>query len=118
MSFQKIILTIAIVLLIITLIFIWYSLSQSKENQTWPPLVGDCPDYWIDLSGNGAMCLNQKSLGKCNLPSEGSKNTMDFSKAPFVGDSGLCSKYTWAKNCDVSWDGITYGVQNPCASSQ
>ena len=117
MNFQKIVLIIAIILLIVSLIFIGISLSKSKSDEAWPPLIGDCPDYWVDLSGNGAMCVNEKALGKCNLPSEGSKNPMDFSKAPFTGDNGLCSKYMWANNCGLSWDGITYGVSNPCAKT-
>ena len=114
MNFQKIVLIIAIILLIISLVFIGISLSKSKSNEVWPPLIGDCPDYWVDLSGNGSMCVNEKSLGKCNLSSQ---NPMDFSKAPFIGENGLCSKYKWATNCDVSWDGITYGVSNPCAQT-
>lgn len=56
-TFQSIVLIIAIVLLIICLIIIGVSLANSKKNQVWPPMIGQCPDYWIDLSGN-PQCLN------------------------------------------------------------
>uniref|UniRef100_A0A6C0E3S1 CPW-WPC domain-containing protein n=1 Tax=viral metagenome TaxID=1070528 RepID=A0A6C0E3S1_9ZZZZ len=117
MNFQKIVLTIAIVLLIITLIFIGFALNKAKQEEQWPPLVGDCPDYWMDLSGNGAMCVNTQSLGKCNIPTEGNKNYMDFTSAAFTGNNSACAKYTWATGCGVTWDGITSGVSNPCAAS-
>ena len=42
---------------------------------------------------------------------------MDFTTSSFTGSDGLCSKYNWANNCGVTWDGITYGVKNPCDTS-
>ena len=114
MSFQKTVLMVAVIALVVLLVFMAYVLTKAKYEAEWPPIVGNCPDYWVDLSGNGSMCVNEKSLGKCNLSSQ---NPMDFSKAPFIGENGLCSKYKWATNCDVSWDGITYGVSNPCAQT-
>ena len=52
MNFQKIILVLAILLLIGALIFIGISLKQSKKNATWPPLIPDCPDYWVAFDPN------------------------------------------------------------------
>lgn len=116
LSFQKTVIVIAIILLILTLVFIGYSLSKAKSEAPWPPMIGDCPDYWLDLSGNGAMCVNTKSLGTCNIPTSGQKNSMDFSTGVYTGENSTCAKYMWAKNCDVTWDGITSGVPNPCNS--
>ena len=84
MSFQSVLLTIAIIVLIIVLIFIGIMLSKSSNSAVdWPPIVGECPDYWIDTSTSaeesGSSCLNTKSLGTCNIPAEGSTNTKDFS---------------------------------------
>jgi hypothetical protein len=112
-NFQKIVLTIAIILLICALIFIGVSLAQSTEEESWPPIVGDCPDYWVDLSGNGAMCVNTKSLGTCNIPTSDNKNSMDFSGSGFSGSNGTCAKYTWANGCGVTWDGVNSGIANP-----
>jgi hypothetical protein len=117
MTFQKIVIRIAIVLLIITLIIIAYTISQANKDEDWPPVVGDCPDYWIDLEGDGAACTNTKSLGKCNLPVEGEDNSMNFSRPPFSGDNGTCAKFMWAKGCNVTWDGINSGVSNPCSQN-
>ena len=114
MNLQKIVLSIATVLLILILVVIGVTLSKAKSEEEWPPLVGDCPDYWVDMSGNGEACFNTHSLGRCNLPSKGEKGTMNFNRSPFTGDNGECSKYRWATACRVTWDGITSGVKNPC----
>jgi len=116
-GFQKIVLFIAIIILIIALIFVGVSLHYSNQL-VWPPMVAQCPDYWIiDGSGNNATCINTKNLGTCP-PSSGQEFlTMNFNNAPFVGANGTCAKYTWANKCNVSWDGLTYGVNNPCQTS-
>jgi hypothetical protein len=112
-TFQKIILYSAIIILIIILIIIGISFRYAKKEQ-WPPLLPECPDYWIaDGSGNNTQCINVKDLGSC--PANGTKHlTMNFNNAPFVGSNGNCAKYTWANRCNVTWDGITYGANNPC----
>ena len=113
-SFRKIVIVSAIIILIIALIFISFALVYSQKNANWPPLVGDCPDYWVDTSGNGESCVNVKNLGRCK-PANGEKNlTMNFSSSVFTGSNATCAKYNWAKSCGVSWDGITYGVTPPC----
>jgi hypothetical protein len=113
-SFRKIVVVSAIIILILALIFISFALVYSQQNATWPPVVGDCPDYWIDTSGNGANCVNVKNLGTCK-PANGQSNlTMNFNSSIFTGSNATCAKYNWAKSCGVSWDGITYGVAPPC----
>jgi hypothetical protein len=114
MNFQKIVITVAIIILIIILVFIGMALSKTRYGETWPPIVGDCPDYWVDMSGNGEACFNSQTLGRCNIPTEDNENTMNFNQSPFTGNDGTCSKYKWAKSCKVTWDGITSGVKNPC----
>jgi hypothetical protein len=117
-GFQKFILFAAIIILIIALVVIGISLSYAKDQEAWPPLTPDCPDYWmIDGSGNNAVCINVKDLGTCP-PQSGQKHlTMNFNTSAFSGENEDCSKYTWAKRCGVSWDGITYGVTNPCQTA-
>ena len=116
-GFQKLILFIAIVILIIALVFIGIALSYSKDKQ-WPPMVPECPDYWtVDGSGNNSTCINVKDLGTCSASGGDKHLTMNFNNAPFTGSDETCAKYTWAKRCGVSWDGITYGINNPCQTS-
>jgi len=113
-GFQKIILMVAIITLFITLIIVSYALHTSKSSN-WPPTIPGCPDYWItDGSGNNVTCTNVKNLGTCKPSSGSSHLIMNFNKPPFTGTNGNCAKYTWANNCQVAWDGLTYGANNPC----
>ena len=85
MNFQYAVITIVILLLIISLILIGIALAKSKNTQQWPPVVGNCPDYWTDLSSNGAQCVNVKDLGTCNASiSSGQHLQMNFSVAPLL----------------------------------
>ena len=119
-GFQKIVLFAAIIILIIALVIIGTSLSYAK-GQNWPPMTPECPDYWattgLDASGNTSKCVNIKDLGTCPPKSKNKHLTMDFSIPAFSGSQGDCNKYTWANKCGISWDGITYGVDNPCQTT-
>lgn len=113
--FQKIILYSAIIILIITLVLIGLSLKYSNKNYVWPPMIPECPDYWVmDGSGNNSKCVNIQDLGTCPAQNGNTHLIMDFGTAPFVGAHATCSKYNWANKCGISWDGITYGAKNPC----
>ncbi|MCJ7800910.1 MAG: hypothetical protein MUP82_00965 [Candidatus Marinimicrobia bacterium] len=115
-GFQKIVLFSAIIILIIALVFIGISLSYATA-QNWPPIVPSCPDYWeFDVSGNNSKCVNVKDLGTCPAASGKEHLEMDFSTTTYSGAQGDCNRYTWANNCGVTWDGITYGVSPPCQS--
>jgi hypothetical protein len=117
-GFQKIVLYSAIIMLIIALVIIGIALSYANSEKAWPPIVPDCPDYWvIDGSGNNATCINVKDLGTCSATGENKHLSVNFNESPFVGSNETCAKYKWASNCGVSWDGITYGVNNPCQTS-
>jgi len=118
-TFQSIVLIIAIVLLIICLIIIGVSLVGARKSKTWPPMIGECPDYWTDISGN--KCSNVLDLGICtsNNPGPDGHEVMDFSGDVFAGSNGNCAKFMWSNKCGVSWDGITYGYgeKNPCEAT-
>ena len=117
-GFQKIVLYAAIIILIIALVIIGVSLSYGKDSQVWPPVVPQCPDYWVaDGSGNNTTCINVKDLGTCEATGGKKHLTMNFNQAPYVGANSTCAKYTWAKKCGLSWDGISYGVNNPCQTA-
>ena len=117
-GFQKFILFSAIIILIIALVLIGMVLSYSTADMKWPPVLPDCPDYWlIDGSGNNASCINVKDLGTCQPLNDEKHLKINFNSSAFTGENGLCAKYNWANKCNVSWDGITYGVSNPCQTS-
>jgi hypothetical protein len=115
MSFQKIVLYIAIVMFIIVMIFIGSVLYKNKYVSTFPPVVSECPDYWIDKQTSitnpdadsdevktSQSCFNSKNLGNTSC-----SKTMDFTGDFWQGSTGSCNKYKWAKGCDLTWDGIT-----------
>lgn len=112
--FQKyVVLATIIVLLIWVVVLIWLY-RKSKNNTTWPPIIGKCPDYWEDNSptSDGSDCSNPLRLGKDTC--HGNK---DFTVQPYIGSRGNCEKTKWANNCQLAWGGLTYGYdKNPCLS--
>ena len=112
-TFQQIVLTFAIIFLIFILVIIGYSLTNSKTDKNWPPMVANCPDYWEDktdstLAAVGSVkCENTQSITGC-----------DVNNKIFLKTDTPCNKYTWATgaNCKAAWDGITYGYgqYKPC----
>ena len=110
-NFQIGTLIIASIVLIITLSIIAISFSNIKNDSKYPPVVPDCPDYWLvmpDASGN--KCMNKHSeLGNSSCP-----KTMDFSGSWWLGELGMCHKKTWANSCNLTWDGVTNARKNPC----
>ena len=117
-NFQKTVLIVAIIVFILLLIFIGLVLYENKYNKEFPPIVSNCPDYWLDMentvtdlnentdrSGDSitrVKCVNVKNLGNPSCQKE-----MDFSGDMWSGSDGDCRKYKWAKGCDLTWDGIT-----------
>lgn len=100
MSFQKTIVYIAVVILILMLTFIGYAMYKSKTTEKFPPELSQCPDYWKVVGENS--CENVMNLGSCG-------GITDFSGSEWQGERGLKKKAEWAKGCGVVWDGITYG---------
>ena len=108
-SFQKTTIIVAGILLLVCIILLalLLYLPSTSNTQVWPPVIPNCPDYFIDVSGNGSSCLNPKNLGNVS-------NIPNFNVSPYIGTNGNCQKYNWATSNNLTWDGITYGVQNPC----
>jgi len=121
-----------LVLFVICLVITIFTAIRSIKTEQWPPIIANCPDYWVDASGNGGNCVNTKYLGTCVVPKVVSPNDslfenaediyanaqkMDFSVAPYIGSNGLCAKKKWAEGCDLSWNGITfgYGEKDSCS---
>jgi hypothetical protein len=108
MNFQTIVVIVAIIILIGSLTFIGYTLHANLTNQVFPPVVGACPDYWVSKDNK---CFNKKGLGKCQ-----GEEGINFNTQFYQGNQGPCRKATWARNCGLSWGGLTNNV-NICAPS-
>jgi hypothetical protein len=111
-EFQKIVLVLAVVILILTLLVISSVLLYGKTSG-WPPSISSCPDWWVK-DGLSGGCKNVKDLGICPKEDGHDHLVMNFLKPAFTGSEGSCNKYNWATKCKITWDGITYGANNPC----
>ena len=113
-SFQKMTVIITLIILLVILIFIWGSLSYAKNDKNIP-IVAQCPDFWeIGGTVESPTCVNVQDLGTCPAASGDEHLSVDFNSGNFTDN---CAKYTWANNCNIAWDGLTYGVDNPCATT-
>ena len=103
--FQTTVCIVAIVILVIALIFVAIMLIVQANSDNFPPYSSSCPDYWNMVKQDGSdMCINDKSLGNVSHTGCGQ---LDPNNSIFTGSSGDCNKYTYAKKCTVTWDGIT-----------
>lgn len=132
--FRIVVLSIAVIVLILLLVFIGILLSRGKTNDAWPPTANTCPDYW-SVNEDGKSCAipsnqgaNSLNIGTMygnlpsNLPGQGSQLSTSFvnynNPDAFVADtkgdyieldkfSGICQKRCWAKNFNIVWDGVS-----------
>ena len=111
--YQRIVLGIAIVLLIAAYIMIYFTLVDNNKN--WPPSVAKCPDYWEYNAAND-MCESNNGFNEGKLKP---KDSEDFVIYPDNGETltqkSTCDKYKWAKDKEVSWEGLSYGVSMDCS---
>ena len=50
---------IAIVLLIVSMVFIGHALYKQSTDVSWPPKIPKCPDYWTNAEGK---CTNPANV--------------------------------------------------------
>jgi hypothetical protein len=99
MDFQKLVLIIGAIVLVIFLFAMWLLIRNAAKKYKFPPITSQCPDYWVNTGAN--QCSNAKNLGTC------SEKVMDFSTTAYQGSKGNVAKCKWAKPCGLVWDGIT-----------
>lgn len=110
MNFQRIVLLVAGVTLVIALLFIAFSLYFLQSKRKYPPVIGECPDYWeLDEKSGKPICKNTHNLGTCG-------KSASFMGAQFVGSDSNCKKAKWARGCNLTWDGIT-NIPDICSKS-
>jgi hypothetical protein len=101
MNFQRIVLTIAGILLLGFLAVVAYSMIKANAVAgEWPPVISNCPDNWV-ITEDG-KCSNPNGISTtCSAAS------YDFTTKNYLGQSGLCEKSKWAQGCKINWDGIS-----------
>ena len=96
------------------LAFIMY---YAKQNQLYPPISQRCPDYY-SLSSDERCTYNPDAWtlqdDARSISTIDSCRTVDFTRDIYTNnpdgygpESGACMKQMWAKDCGVTWDGIT-----------
>ena len=111
LNFQKIVLIILIIILIVSLVFIGMQIKKSNSKQAWPPLVPQCPDFWVvDATTGKCKPTDEAPNSNCNQPKDFTTDTT------YTGQGGACKKREWANTCDpsIAWEGITYGTSDTC----
>lgn len=105
MTFQKVVITIAIVILILSLIVLGIIIYNSRNKDQYPPEIGTCPDYFTMKQKEGRdtggvtteMCYNEHNLGNHSTGCE----WFDPKEATRK------ERQAFAKQCGVTWDGVT-----------
>jgi Plasmodium falciparum domain of unknown function (CPW_WPC) len=100
MNFQRIILIIALIFLVIITVILFYSVGATLKKKSYITNESNCPDYWIDSAGNGTACVG--ALYNIS-PGEECYGVIDFSKM------SNCDKYNRMNKCKLNWNGINYG---------
>jgi hypothetical protein len=108
-EFNKIVLFIASIILIISLIVIGYSLKLAMSQDKFPAIISDCPDYWdISLNNN---CINNLNInGNASLDCS-MISLEDFTSNGLTDYSVICEKKKWAKGCNITWSGVTNNIK-------
>lgn len=140
MKFQLVVIIILGILLIITLIAFYYIATSSGNNIKFPPSIPICPDYYYQTTStdkNIIRCTamsnmkyiitdqinNDKRLGldptiRRKKVGEKVDNCTNPKFPPhfYTGTAANCNKYRWVRGCYSipAWEGISYGVRNPC----
>ena len=111
-GFNKTVLLIASVLLILALIIIGFVIVKNVQNSSYPPIISDCPDYWdvsYDSNKNKICRSNSINTGVAANSSNNCRNyPVELFKASGTSTNDMiCEKSNWAKKCNIQWDGIT-----------
>ena len=106
-KFNKNVLIISIIIFILAILLygiLVYSSINKMSN--YPPIINDCPDYWdVSITSTGKKyCQTYHNINIGNYPIPNDYN-YDISYTPDLDIS--CNNYKWAKEKNITWDGIT-----------
>lgn len=106
MSFQKIILSIAVFILLFSLFVVFFFIFEARGNTVFPPFVSYCPDFW-NLRQDRKCFDKNHIIPEQIVNKNGCNRVMDFNEPKYQGKIGMQNKYNWATRCQAPWDGIT-----------
>tara|TARA_Y100000389_G_scaffold122599_1_gene119931 strand:+ start:4528 stop:4929 length:402 start_codon:yes stop_codon:yes gene_type:complete len=119
-SFNRYVLIIALVSLIISITAYAYSISYSLGEYVFPPNISTCPDYWdISTNLNNTSCIYRginpsKTDNNSNINNHNDSNIVWNSENNTItlpttnnNKAFYCDAYEWSSNSNISWNGIT-----------
>jgi len=108
MSFHKIVLVIALVVLTIAVLGITAVLSFKKGKDRWPPEIGTCPPYYkVHTEPNNEGTV----VSSCVRPQgidigDSSESCNNFALLDDKGKpQSINAKREWAERCKIKWEG-------------
>ena len=114
-GFEKKVLIVAGIILVVSLVLVLIFILMSKGNQKYPPVESECPDYWeLEEDANKKiLCKNVKGLGE-GWSGQSTEATIEPNRQDFQGVDGLCNKQNWARQHNVTWEGVTEPTKDAC----
>jgi len=123
-NFHKYIIIIALIVLVVSLIFYASGVYMSRNNYSYPPFTAKCPDYWdISVNNPNTVCVwnninpdipNITSI-KTNKPTNLMISNYDISYSSNLLENSTdfkCELTKWAKQYNISWEGISNSSLN------
>ena len=112
-NYNKTVLVVASVLLIFGLVIIGFFITSTQKNYTYPPVIGDCPDYWdVGYDTNKKKICTNRSINSGLTSNDCRAYPVALFSASGTSDNDIiCEKNKWAKRCNIHWDGITNNSQ-------
>ncbi len=110
MTFQSVVVKVAIVIFIILMVVMALMLIKGRENKKWPPETPTCPDYWkYNKANNKCEDKFNFSSNSTEWPESGWLESDNITpKSDYKNYNSLNNKCCWAKyKAKVEWDGIT-----------
>lgn len=124
-SFFSLVVFVAVIILLLTLIWLGIELSKVGEDADFPPHHPMCPDYW-EQQGNeclvpttrhpnrgGTISSDGSGLAISSTNTPGMNDTemkIDMESADWKADEGVtdvCKKRQWANEWGLVWDGVS-----------
>jgi len=102
-NFQKWVIVIGIIVLIIGLVAVAISYRSLNKKRVFPPDIAECPDYFEVVAPK--KCKNVKNMGNgtCAPNENGYYDFSQYGNSP----EDIKSKNKEAMRCGWEWDGIT-----------
>lgn len=122
-SFYSIVVLVAVIILVLTLIWLGIQIAKKGEDADFPPHHPTCPDFW-EQNGNECTVPTNKhpnrggtinpdgsglALTADNTPGFNEQEmTIDMSSSDWKADGNeICKKRTWANEWGLVWDGVS-----------